>query len=110
MARDVNNEVGLLARLLAENIPQSLGLDVVLRGDLIQVRDGCTGPLLMVVGDLDGPVGQGAVGGWVVGVGTVVAVDGHCTIAVGWVECSDRSVDGDLLVVDTEAVAVGIWV
>ena len=64
----------------------------------------------MVIGGLDGLVGHATVGGWVVGVGTVVAVNGHATITLVGVECSERSVNGDLLVVDAKTVAVGVWV
>jgi len=85
-------------------------LDVVLGGDLRQVGDGGTDPLLVVVGGADRLVGQLAVGRGVVGVGAVVAVDGHETITLEGVEGAEGSVDGDLLVVDTETVAVGVGV
>ena len=64
----------------------------------------------MFLGGLDGLVGHVAVGGWVVRVCAVVAVDGHYAVTLVWVESTEGLVDGDLLVVYTEAVAVGIWI
>ena len=64
----------------------------------------------MFLAGFDGLVGHVAVGAGVVGVGAVVAVDGHDAVALVGVECAQGLVDGDLLVVDAEAVAVGVWV
>lgn len=64
----------------------------------------------MAVGDLDGLVSERPVRGRVVGVGAVVAVNVHGAIAVMGVEHSQWSVDGDLLVVHAETVAVGVGV
>ena len=64
----------------------------------------------MFLGWLDGLVCHVAVGRRVVGVRTVVAIDGHDTVALIGVESAEGLVDRDLLVVDAEAVAVGIWV
>ena len=55
-------------------------------------------------------VGDGTEGGGIVGVGAVVAVDVHGAVAVSRVEGLERAVDGDLFVVATQAVAVGVGV
>lgn len=64
----------------------------------------------MFLGWLDGLVCHIAVGRGVVGVRTVVAINGHDTVALIRVKSAEGLVDGDLLVVDAETVAVGIWV
>lgn len=51
-----------------------------------------------------------AVGGRVIGVRAVIAIDGHDAIALVRVERSKGLVHGDLLVVDAEAMTVGIRV
>jgi hypothetical protein len=107
---DVTDEVILLAWLFTKNVPETLGLNVLLGGDLEQGRDGCASPLFVVIADLDRLVRQGTVRRWVSRVGTIVSVDRHCAITLIRVECSERSVDRNLLVVGPETVAVGIWV
>ncbi len=64
----------------------------------------------MFLGWLDGFVGHVAVGGGVVGIGAVVAVDSHDAITLIGVEGADGLVDGDLLVVDAQTVAMGVGV
>ena len=64
----------------------------------------------MFLAGLDGLVGHVAIGAGVVWVGAVVAVDGHDAVALVGVEGAQGLVDGDLLVVDSEAVAVGVGV
>jgi len=64
----------------------------------------------VIVGGLDVLVGHAAVGGGVVGVRAVVAVYGHRTVTLVGVEGADGCVDGDLLVVYAQAVAVRVWV
>ena len=54
----------------------------------------------MLLRGFDGFVGHVAVGGWVVGVGAVVTVDGHDAIALVWVEGAERLIDRNLLVID----------
>lgn len=84
---------------------------VVVRLDLVKHlgHDG-PGPLLVGSGSPRGLVLQGPVAARVVGVGAVVAVDGHGAVALVRVEGPEGRVDGDLLVVDAEAVAVGVGV
>ena len=110
MARHILDEVFLLTRCPAENFPELAGLDEILIGDGDLLGDGGAGPFLMFLAGLDGLVGEVAVGGGVVGVGTVVAVDGHDAVALVGVEGAERSVDRDLLVVDAQAMAVGVWI
>lgn len=112
MSRHVSDKVSLLSFSAAQDIPQTLGLHVVVSHNLVEVQDSLRGPLLVGVAG-DGRVllvGQGAVRRGVVGVGTVVAVDCHGTVTLEGVEGVQRRVDGDLLVVDAETVAVGVGV
>ena len=107
----VVHKVVLLAGRAAEHSPEPVGLDVVVGADLGEQGVGrLAGPLLVGGRGVDGLVRQRAVGARVVGVGAVVAVDGHGAVALEGVEGVERRVDGDLLVVDAEAVAVGVWV
>ncbi len=64
----------------------------------------------MLLARFDGFVGHVAVGAGVVWVGAVVAVDGHDAVALVRVEGAQGLVDGNLLVVDAQAVAVGVGV
>lgn len=112
MSRHISDKVRLLPLGTAQDVPQTLGLHVVVSHNLVEVQHGLRGPLLVGVAG-DGRVllvGQGAVRGGVVGVGAVVAVDCHGTVTLEGVECVEWRVDGDLLVVDAEAVAVGVRV
>ena len=59
---------------------------------------------------LDGFVTHVTVGRWVIGISTVVTVDSHDTIALIGIECTDRGVDRNLLVVYAETVTLGVWV
>ena len=110
MACDVFDEVILLSRLAAQDFPQQARLEEILvrYGELL--GHGGTSPLLVLLRGLDWLVGHVAVGRGVIGVGTVVAVDGHDAVALIGVEGAERLIDGDLLVIDTEAVAVGVRV
>ncbi len=71
---------------------------------------GRTSPFLVFLAGLNGLVGHVAVGGGVIGVSAIVAIDGHDAVALVGVESAKGLVDGDLLVVDAEAVAVGVGV
>ena len=64
----------------------------------------------MLLRGFDGLVGHVAVCAGVIGVGAVVAVHGHDAVALIRIEGAEGLVDGDLLVVDAETVAVGVWV
>ena len=64
----------------------------------------------MLLRRLDGLVGHVAVGGGIIRVGAVVAIDGHDAIALIRVEGAEGLVHGDLLVVDAQAVALGVRV
>ena len=48
--------------------------------------------------------------GWVVGISAVIAVDCHYAVALIGIEGPERLVDGDLLIVNAEAMAVGVWI
>jgi len=110
VASNIADEVLLLARGSPQYLPQLGRLDEIFLCDR-QLLGYCgAGPLLVFLRGLDGLVGHVAVGGWVVGVRSVVAVDGHYAVTLVWVESAEGLVDGDLLVVHTEAVAMGIWV
>lgn len=109
--RHVLDEVLLLAGGPAEDVPQAVCLLVVVGLDLVEeVSHGEAGPLLVLVGGLDGLVRQGAVAAGVVGVCAVVAVHGHGAVALEGVEGVEGCVHGDLLVVDAEPVSVGVGV
>lgn len=110
MSRHIANKVVLLTLLPPKHCPQHSRLHKVLFRDRKLLRDRRTGPSLVFLARLDGLVGHVAVGGWVVWIGAVVAIDGHDAVALVGVECAERLVDRDLLVVDAEAVAVGVWV
>ena len=74
------------------------------------MRHSRASPFLVFLAGLDGFVGHVAVGAGVVWVGAVVAVDGHDAVALVGVKGAEGLVDGDLLVVDAQAVAVSVWV
>ena len=110
MSRHILDEIVLLTRRPAQNLPELAGLDEILVGDRDLLRDSGARPLLVFLAGLDGLVGEVAVGGRIVGVGAVVAVDGHDAVALVGVEGAQGCVDRDLLVVDAEPVAVGVGV
>ena len=110
VARDVTDKILLLAGGTAKNLPQAVSLDVVLGCNGVLLGKNSASPLLVLLTGLDGLVGDGTEGGGVVRVGAVVAVDVHGAVAVGRVEGLERAVDRDLLVVATQAVAVGVGV
>lgn len=110
MAGDVADKVFLLAGGTAKNLPQAVRLNVILRCNSVLLGDDGTGPLLVLLASFDGLVGERAESGGVVGVGAIVAVDVHVAIAVRRVEGLERTVDGDLLVVATQTVAVCVGV
>lgn len=110
MSRNVADEVFLLTRRAAKDLPEAVGLDVVLACNRELLGHDSTSPLLVLLIRLDGLVGERARGGRVVGVCAVVAVDVHVAVAMERREALQRAVDGDLLVVATQTVAVGVWV
>lgn len=110
MPRHVPDEVFLLPLLSAQYPPQHLRLHEILVRDGQLLRDDGAGPLFVFLGWFDGLVGHVSVRGGVVWVGAVIAVDGHDAIALIGVEGAQRLVDGNLLIVDAKAVAVGVWV
>jgi hypothetical protein len=79
---NVTDKVLLLTGLTAQNLPETVGLDKVLICDGELLGDDGAGPLLVLLGGLDGLVLQGTEGGGVVRVRTVVTVDAHDAIAV----------------------------
>lgn len=110
VSSNIVDEIFLLTGRPPQNFPQLSRLDEIFLRDGQLLGYSGASPLLMFLGGLDGFVGHVAVGGGVVGVGSVVAVDGHYAVALVGVESAEGLVDGDLLVVYAEAVAVGIWV
>lgn len=110
MPRHVIDKIILLSLLATEHFPQQARLHEILVRDRQLLRHGRAGPLLVLLRRFDGLVGHVPVGGRVVGVGAVVAVDRHDAVALVGVERSQRLIDGDLLIVDAEAVAVGVRV
>lgn len=110
MPRYIFDEVILLTGLAAQDLPETVWLDIILIGDGVLLSNDGTGPFLVLLAGLDGLVLQRAEGRGIVGVGTVVAVDVHDAVAVVGTEGLERAVDGDLLCVAAETVAVGVWV
>ena len=56
MPRDVLDEVILLTGLAAQDLPEAVGLDVVLVGDGVLLSDDGAGPFLVLLAGLDGLV------------------------------------------------------
>ena len=110
MTRDVLDKVILLTGLAAKDLPETIGLDVVLLSNRELLCNDSTSPLLVFLGGLDGLILQGTKSGGVVRVGAVVALDVHVAVTVPGAEGLERAVNGDLLVVTAETVAVGIRV
>lgn len=111
MARDICDKVFLLTRRAAEHIPETLCLDeIVVVYFLEKLVDSSTRPALVCHGGLDRLVGQLSVRAGIVGVGTVVAIDGHGAITLEGVECLERSIDRNLLIVGSKTVTMGIRV
>lgn len=108
MTRDVFDEVILLTGLAAKDLPETIGLDVVLLSNRKLLCNDSTNPLLVFLGGLDGLVLQRTEGRGVIRVGAVVALDVHVAVAVPGTEGLEWAVNGDLLVVTAETVAVGI--
>ena len=110
MAGDVLDKVFLLTRLLSKDLPKLSGLIEVFvsHGELL--GNSSTSPFLMLLRWLDRLVGEISVSRWVIGIGTVVSIDGHNAITLVGVKGAERSVDRNLLVVDTETMTVGIWI
>lgn len=106
----VSHEIILLALLPTKDLPQHSRLHEILIRDRQLLRHRCASPFLVFLAGLDGLVGHITVGGGVVGVGAVVAVDGHNAVTLVGVEGAEGSVNRNLLVVDSKAVAVGVRV
>lgn len=110
MPRHIVHKIILLSLLAAEHLPQQARLHEILVRDRQLLRHGRAGPLLVFLRRFDGLVGHVPVRRRVVGVGAVVAVDRHDAVALIGVESSEGLIDGDLLVVDAEAMAVSVRV
>lgn len=110
VSRHVLDEVLLLARLATKHVPEGVGLHKVLVGDRELRGNNRADPFLMLLACLDRAVREGSEAGRVVRVRAIVAVHIHRAVTLEGVERLQRAVDGDLLVVDTQAVAVGVWV
>lgn len=110
MPGNVGNEIVLLAFLFPKDLPKHCRLDKVLFSDRELLGHRGTRPLLVLLTRLHRFVCHVPVGGRVIGVSAVVAIDCHYAITLVWVEGTERLVDGNLLVVDAKAMAVGVWV
>jgi len=100
----------LLARLFPENAPQRVRLDEILVGDLVHERQGMCGPRLVGFGVGGLPELDGTIGCDIVGVCAVIAIDAHRAVSLEVENWAAGFIDWDLLVVDTETVAVGVGV
>ena len=107
---DVVDKGVLLTGLATQDLPETVGLDVVLRCDGELLGDDGARPLLVFLASLDGLVLVGAEGRWVIGVGAVVAVYVHVAVTLPGGEGPHGAVDGDLFVVAAETVTVGVGV
>lgn len=107
---NIVDEVVLLAGLATQDLPKTVGLDVILIGDGQLLNNDGAGPLLVLLASLQGLVVVRTEGGGVVGVGSVVTVHVHVAITVPGAERAERAVDGDLLVVAAQTVALGVGV
>ena len=110
MPSHVTNKIILLARLLAQNLPQRSRLHIIFLRDRNLLRHRRASPFFMFLRRLDGLVGHIAVGRRVVGIGAIIAIDCHDAVALIRIESAEGLVDRDLLVVDAEAMAVGVGV
>ena len=110
MPGNVGNEIVLLAFLFPKYLPEHCRLHKVLFSDRELLGHRGTRPLFVLLARLHRFVCHVSVGGWVIGVSAVVAIDCHYAITLIRIEGTERLVDGDLLVVDAEAMAVGVWI
>lgn len=111
VAGDIRDKVVLLPGSATEDVPETLCLHKVIIVDVLEeLMDGMARPGLMRDDGLDSLVRQLPVGAGIVGVGTIVAVDDHGTIALEGVECLERRIDRDLLIVDAKAVTMSVRV
>lgn len=111
MTRHVADKVLLLPGCSSQDVPEASGLDKVLIGNLPEdIVDGLARPVLVLARGLEVAVGQVLAGARVGVAGAIVAVDDHGAVALEGVEGNGGGVDGDLLVVGAEAVAVGVGV
>ena len=111
MTRHVIDEVLLLSGCSAKDVPKSGGLHKVLIGNLAEeVMNGLAGPMLMLTSGLNISVRQVLTSSRIRSPGSVVAVDSHSAITLEGVEGDVRGVDGDLLIVGTQTMSVGIRV
>ena len=108
---NVVDVVILLTGCSAEDFPKPVGLRIVIRCDITEEgRRSFAGPLLVGDSGLDWFVSERSIAAGIIGVGAVVAVDGHRTIPLEGIERFQRRVHWYLLVVDAEAVAMCIRV
>ena len=110
VTRHIFDEVLLLTWLTTKDLPEAISLDIVLvrNGELLS--NDSADPFLMFLAGFDGLVLQGPEARRVVRVSAVVAVDIHVAVSVEGAKRVDGTVDGNLLVVSTETMTVGIRV
>lgn len=111
MTSNVVSQISLLVSVSGQSLVQSPCLNVFSVIALPGEWTSSAGPDLLILLELD-VLGLELVGrGVVVRGGTQVAVDVHSTVSHVWVEnTSHRTVDWDLLVVDTQPVSVSVRV
>lgn len=104
------HKILLLSLRPPKHLPQSLRLLVILLSNNLPVkRRGLANPVLVMRRGSLG-VGKRSERGAVVWLRAVVPVNDHSAIALEGVMRAERAVCGDLLVVDAQAVTVGIRV
>ncbi len=110
MPRNIANKVVLLAFLFPKHLPKHCWLHKVLFSDWELLGYCRTCPLLVLLARLHRFVCHVTVGRRVIGISTVISVDCHYSITLIGVKGTERLVDGNLLVIDAKAMAVGVWI
>ena len=110
MPGNIADKIVLLAFLFPKHLPKHCWLHKVLFGDWELLGYCRTRPLLVLLAGLHGFVCHVPVGGWIIGISAVIAIDCHYAVTLIGVEGTERLIDRDLLVVDAEAMAMGVWI
>lgn len=109
---NVIDKVILLVFIPPQDIPEAIRLSVVIVSNTECEVCCCADPLLVGIVILKALIGDVTEGGGVVGVGAIVIIDetGHRAVTLEGVEGAEGAICGNGLVVDAEAVAVGVRV
>lgn len=110
MSRDILDEVILLSRLTTKHHPQPVSLDIVLIRNRELLGKNGADPFLVLLTRLDGLILQLAKRGGIVRVCAIISVDVHVSVTLERAEGVHRAVDGDLVEISAESVALGVWV